>query len=408
MRLALVSAALLISLAACKRDEGPPSTAAIELIPADIQGIYGRTAEDAPGMVVSASGFEFGQMTLTIHEGKMEGDTVRVERATLAWAKLEPKTCTGTIARQGDRLLLSLYDSKNTEAKCESVLDAAWHRWEQLDGLPELLLGRYGALLIEPDGMRLDVDWLHAELKTTLIRELPGSNDERAEVLIADAQVTTAEPGEDPQTFTCSGTMILEEARLTTDFWVPLALVPEPGTPEAEDPARRAQHAANEDACDRWDGSATKYEVSLAQLPKQPIAFGPLKLDISQTQVVLDSPALRCEQELWRTESVETRPGWPGGERMTLGRAAPKHVSDDCKLKLRIWCEVQDGTEVAAIDPSAEPAEHVAACIDLTAHELCPHSITLRAISDTRYKVHIEPPSFNQIACVDPTGEFSI
>jgi hypothetical protein len=276
-----------------------------------------------------------------------------------------------------------------------------------------MIQGRYGSLLIEAKGMRLDLDWAHAQFEATTIRELPGSNDERVELLIADAKISDEDADGVHHEFECSGTMTLADGRLTTDFWVPARLVPTPGSEQANDPELAAQHSANEDACDNWDGAATKWEASLERLPNQPIASGPLSLSISADQVVLDSPDLRCEQALWRTESVDASGGWSGhgragGERMTLAKAAPARVSDDCKLKLRIWCEAQEGTGSASFDVDAEPAEHIAACMDFTQHELCPTAITVRAISDVRYKVSVEPVSFNAIACVDPTGEFSV
>jgi hypothetical protein len=408
--LVLVSAVHGVS--GCKSKDDSLSTEPLELIPAEIQGIYGRMVEDAPGMTVSGTGLTHGEMQLTIHQGKMEGSTVRIERATLQWTKLEPKTCNGTLSRQGDQLLMTLYDSNKDGDKCESILDAKWQRWEPLDKLPELIRGRYGALLVEEDGMRLDVEWVHAEMEVKTIRELPGSNDERAEVLITAAKVTTADFGEEPEIFECTGTMKLAEGRMDTDFWVPANLVPVPGSDEAKDPAQQAELAMNEDACDRWDGTAFKWDVSLERLPKQPIKFGELSIAITQQQVVLDSPHLRCEQELWRTETVDSQAGWQGvqvgGERMTLSRAEPKLVSDACKLKLRIWCELQMGGDPGDIDPASEPAEHISACIDEANRQLCPESITVRALSDTRYKVHVEPPNFNAIACVDPTGEFQL
>jgi hypothetical protein len=399
----------------CKPKDDTLSTDALELIPADIQGIYGRMVEDAPGMTVSATGLSHGEMQLTIHQGKMEGSTVRIERASLKWAKLdEPKTCNGTLSRQGDQLLMTLYDSNKDGDKCESMLDAKWLRWEPLDKLPELLRGRYGALLVEEHGMRLDVEGVRAEMRAETIRELPGSNDERAEVLITAAKVVgdAFDFNEPPETVECTGTIKLADGRMDTDFWVPAPLVPKPGSDEAKDPARQAKLAANEEHCDRWDGTAFKWDVSLDKLPKQPIKFGELSLAITQQQVVLDSPHLRCEQELWRTETVESQAGWAGvqvgGERMTLSRAEPKLVSDECKLKLRIWCELQMGGDPAAIDPASAPAEHIASCIADTQRQLCPESVTVRALSDVRYKVHVEPPDFNAIACVDPTGEFQL
>lgn len=410
--LLFTSACLVVAVAGCKPKDETLSTDPLELIPADIQGIYGRSPQDAPGMMVSATGLTLGEMQLTIHEGKMEGSTVRIERATLAWKKLEPKTCNGTLSRQGDQLLMTLYDSNKADAKCESTLDAKWLRWEPLDTLPELIRGRYGSLLVEPNGMRLDVEWVRAEMKVETIRELPGSNDERAELLITAAKVVSADFDEEPETFECTGTMTLAEGRMETDFWVPAPLIPAPGTPEAEDPVLKADLAANEEHCDRWDGTAFKWTASLDNLPKQPIKAGDASLSITQQQVVLDSPHLRCEQELWRTETVESHAGWDGvqvgGERMTLSRAEPKNLSDECKLKLRIWCERELGGDPAAIDPASAPAEHVASCIEDVRRGLCPEVITVREISDVRYKVHVEPQRFNELACVDVTPEFQI
>ncbi|MFV8754969.1 hypothetical protein ACNOYE_30845 [Nannocystaceae bacterium ST9] len=401
----------LLATTGCKQDEGPPSTDPIEIIPAEIQGIYGRTSEDAPGMVVSASGLEFKQMKLTIHAATMEGDTVRVERATLQWEKSEPKTCNGTIARQGDRLLLALFQGEAGE-HCESTLDAAWSRWELRESLPELVRGRYGNLLIEPDGMRLDIDWISTSMKAATIYELPGSNDERADLLIRDAKVVdqTGILGD----FECSGTMKLEDGKLTTEFWVPERLVPEIGSEQDKDEAVQAKLAENREACERWSGSATKWTVDLAKLPKAKISKGTpgkdeVALTIAEGQAILAAPDLRCEMPLWRTESVPSDAHWDpaaGGERMTLAKAEPKQIGDACKLKLRIWCERQIGNDVGSIDAKAEPGEEVGDCIEDQTRDLCPDEIHVRSVSDVRFKLGAGPDSFNEIACVDTTGDF--
>lgn len=397
----------LLGLLGCKKDEGPPSTDPIELIPADIQGIYGRTPEDAPGMQVTATGLEFDQMKLTIHAGAMEGDTVRVERATLAWQQAEPKTCSGTIARQGDRLLLSLYQVDGAKDRCESTLDATWSRWEPLDSLPELIRGRYGSLLIEPQGMRLDIDWVSTSMKAVTIYALPGSNDERADLLIRDAEFVdeTGVLGN----FECSGTMKLEDGRLTTNFWVPRRLVPEIGSEQDKDEAVQAKLTENREACERWNGSADKFIVDLAKLPKAEIAKAGVSLVIRDDKAVFESPDLGCELPLWRTESVPStayQDPAAGSELMTLGKAEPKHIGDACKLKLRIWCERQAGNDVASITAGSEPDEAVGDCIEDQTRDLCPDQIYVRAISDVRYKLGTGPESFNEIACVDTSGDF--
>jgi hypothetical protein len=402
-----VLAVALLASTACKSTEEEPSTEPLEIIPADIQGVYGRTAEDAPGMQVSATGLEFDQMKLTIHAGAMEGDTVRVERATLAWEKAEPKTCSGTIARQGDRLLLSLYQVDGAKDKCESTLDATWSRWELLDSLPELVRGRYGSLLIEPQGMRLDLDWVSTSMKAGNVYALPGSNDERADLLIRDAQFVdeTGVLGN----FECSGTMKLEEGNLTTNFWVPRRLVPEIGSEQDKDEAVQTKLTENREACERWNGSAQKWTVDLAKLPKTEIRKGDVSLSVSEGQAVFDSPDLRCELPVWRTESVPSDAPYDpaaGSELMTLGKAEPKRVGDGCKLKLRIWCERQAGNDVGSIQADAAPDEGVGDCIEDQTRDLCPDQIYVRSISDVRFKLGAGPDSFNEIACVDTSGDF--
>ena len=407
----IFAATLPISLGACTKSDEALSSAALDLIPADVHGVYGRTAEDAPGLKVTASGLEFRSMKMIIHEGKMEGSTVRVERATLAWEHLDPKTCTGTISRQGENLLLSLFDVNSPDAKCESILDTQWRHWVEVEALPELMQGRYGALLVEPRRMRFDIEWIHAELEVGTIWELPGTNDERAELLVNMAKISTEDDEGHETDYLCDGDLTLVEGELEWKFWIPATMVPAEGSDEAKDPELMAKVEVHREACERWKGAALKYEVNLEQLPKAPLSAGDVKLTVSPDKVVLDSPDLRCEQDLWETQTVENRAGWRGtqfgGERMALGRAVPSSISPDCKIKLRIFCEGEFGTNTADIDLDVDPDEAVAICLEQAEHNLCPEAITVREISNTRYKVNVEPMRFNQIACVDVTAEFS-
>jgi hypothetical protein len=402
----------LCSLAgfACKGKDEALSTEPLELIPADLHGVYGRTPQDAPGMTISPTGLEFDQMKLIIHAGKMEGDTVRVERATLQWQKLEPKTCTGTIARQGQRLLLDLYEVGGEQGKCDSMLDAEWFRWEPLAELPAQLHGRYDTgsdmmFSVSAERLRIDVGWLQADVTPTSIRTLPGSNDERVYLLIDESKISFEADGEKDES-TCAGTIELADGWLKTEFWLPRRFEPEPGSPEASDEAAQALLEQQRDACEAWIGRAEKFEVSMEGLPKALIKKGEVSLSITPEKVVLDSPALRCEQELWRTETVPTRYGVFGGQRMTLGKSEPTAVSDACKLNLRIWCERQEGN--AKVDAATPPSETVSECMKEAQHELCPATITVQAISDLRYKFAVEPFAFNEIACVDTTGDFAV
>ena len=410
----LCASALSLLVGGCNKKDKEPSTDPIELIPAEMHGVFGRSAEDAPGLKVSATGLEFRTMKLIIHEGKMEGSTVRIERATLAWEKLEPKTCNGTISRQGDHLLLSLFDANNPEAKCESILDAKWQLWTRVEAIPEMMQGRYGSLLVAEKSMKLDVGWLHSELEVGTIWQLPGTNDERTELLVDMAKVRAreSEGAEQGEAFMCDGTLTFAEDRLEAHFFLPPALEPAPGSDEAKDPELQAKLDANRTVCEDWQGADIKFTVNLEPLPKQPIAAGETKLTISEKEVVLASPDMTCTQELWKTETVDSRAGWNGaqfgGERMTLGKAEPSGVSEDCKLKIRIYCEGQSGVAPGDIKTEEAPNEYVAACMTETEHGLCPEAITVREISDTRYKVNVEPELFNVVACLDPTPEFVV
>jgi len=406
------STAVLLALAciACKDKNENLSTEPLELIPAELQGTYGRTPQDAPGMKVTATGLQFDQMQLVIHDGKLEGDTVRIERATLQWEKLEPKTCSGTIARQGARLLLDLYEVGGEKGKCEAVLEAEWSHWQPITALPALLHGRYDTgsdllFSVTADRLRLDIGWFKSDMQPTAMHQLPGTNDERAKVLVDEAKVSFESDGETFETV-CTGTIELADGWFTSEFWVPKRFELPVGSPEAEDPAAQEKLAQQRDACEGWHGRAQKFEISMDGLPKAPIQKGDVSLAITPEKVVLESPALRCEQELWRTETVPTRYGVFGGQRMTLGKAEPTAVSDACKLNLRIWCERQAGDN--KVDAATPPAEWVVECMKDQQHELCPASITVQAISDLRYKFAIEPFTFNEIACVDTTGDFTV
>ena len=60
------------------------------------------------------------------------------------------------------------------DIRCESVLDAEWSRWEQLEALPELVQGRYGPLLVGAHGMELDIEWITGEMTMARSARSPG------------------------------------------------------------------------------------------------------------------------------------------------------------------------------------------------------------------------------------------
>ena len=409
------SLGVALLLAACSKKDAEPSTDPLPLIPADIHGVYGRTAKDTPGLTVDATGLAFGELRLTIHAGQLEGDTVRVERATVHWAKLEPKTCTGTIARQGDRLLLSLYEVGGREEGCDSVLAAEWFRWTELDALPEPLRGRYNVLTVGEDQLRLELGWFAAELRTAKIFELPGSNDERVELLVDGVVVsdpvgegTDGEAAEGETETACAGTITLAEGWLESEFWVPAKF---DGERDSDDPLVRAAWVEHDRRCRDWKGRAQKFEIELDRLPKAPIANAETTLTVGPERVELASPDATCSQELWRTESIASGRGVAGGERLTLGKAEPTEVSSSCQSRMRLWCERDAGNvgpDGAGYDSTIPPSEEVVTCRDALLHELCPSTITISPVSDRRYTLAVEPMVFAEIGCIDTRGDFTV
>jgi hypothetical protein len=393
-----------LALLGCK-ENGEPSTEPLELIPAELHGVYGRTPQDTPGLTVNATGIEFGDLKFTIHEGKLEGDTVRIERATLQWQKLEPKTCSGTVSRQGDQLLFTLYEVGGGQKNCDSLLEAAWFAWEPLTELPAALQGRYNVLTIAANQLKVELGWFEATMRTDKIYRLHGSNDVRVELLVDDGKILAVQEDGTSVETTCTGTIKLDEGWLSTEFWVPKQFQPKP---DEADQAVLDKFAAHERTCTDWEGRAQKFVVDLARLPKAPISKDQTSLTIAKDKVVLASPDMRCEQELWQTESVSASYGILGGERMTLGNAEPTAVSKDCAIKQRIWCERDVGNETVGLDTASEPADNVQFCLDELERLMCPDTILVQPVSDIRSKLAIEPALIYEVGCLDLTGDFSL
>ena len=137
-----------IALGSLCEDPAPEPIA----IPAEVHGKYGRDASDLElgtiGMEIDGDAIRFSEMTITVTDGKMVGDTFQIGRAEVRWKKDEgeklPKECKGTLARQGARLLVSLF-KKDSDDPCESVLKGDWTEWEAVAEFPETMRGVYGS-----------------------------------------------------------------------------------------------------------------------------------------------------------------------------------------------------------------------------------------------------------------------
>jgi hypothetical protein len=142
--------ALLVPIALGSLCEEPAPQAIA--IPAEVHGTFGRDASDLElgtvGMEIDSDSIRFSEMTITVTDGKMVGDTFQIGRAEVRWKKDDgeklPKECKGTLARQGARLLLSLF-KKDSDDACESILKGDWTEWKSSPEFPEAMRGTYGS-----------------------------------------------------------------------------------------------------------------------------------------------------------------------------------------------------------------------------------------------------------------------
>ncbi len=292
-------------------------------IPESLRGAYGRQDTDAYfptlGLEVDVDTIRFSELTIKILAGKKVGsDTLQITEAELQWAKDDkpPRKCKGTIARQGSRLLLSLFKA-DSDAKCDSTLDGDWEAWAPVDAIPESMVGTYG--LRDPysggEGITVEGKQLRdgASGETIELEQIVMFESRPNHLVVRRSKVGSR---------TCRGHINLVEESLEGEL-------------------EKVDSGPSGSRCTKVGGH--RWSVDTRRLPKGPITNGKVTVEIEGETVKLrteDDQKLRCEQKIIRTatrnaaDSGRDRIPVMGGEVLTLHHAEPSSGASACAERL--------------------------------------------------------------------------
>ena len=365
----------------CKDEEPSP----IE-IPSEVRGMFGRNADDLShgtrGLEIDAESIRFSEMTMVVTGGKMVGDTFQIDRAEVRWKKDDPeklpKECKGTLARQDDRLLVTLF-KKDSDEPCESILKGDWTEWSRVTELPDWLHGTYGGSdPYDPEpGVSVDGKGIagHAEGDGTVVLTegfvFAGKQDQLF--------VTEAKYGETK----CKGSIALNKDELSVAL----------DTPEGVD-----------GFCPLYGG--VRWEVGKGKVPTGKITNGKVTAAFDGNTVTLtnqDTPAFTCKQQVVRTSPRSTTDKSRGdltvlsGQVLTLARAEPESGAVSCEQRMKnlLMQQCQDYGGVCDEASLGEIEVH------------CPTHIIVGDPSGPGRKVALLPNDVKTVACYDVTGTFS-
>lgn len=310
---------VLLAVTGCKTDG-----AATNAIPEALRGAYGRKASDAfvttLGLEVDVDTLRYSGMTIKILEGKaLSDDDFQVTLAELAWAKSDkkPRECKGTIAKQGNQLLITLFKTVGDD-KCDPNLNGEWKAWKPTKAFPEALRGTFGSkdpysreegTVVEEALLRRT--WGSADLELAEAVAFVGVEDE---LIVRDSAFGETR---------CRGTIHVEDDQLSGE----LEIIPDTEAADAYCPPLRGQ---------RWTVEANR-------LPQKTLANGSVRIEMKDGKVILsttDDQGLRCEQEVLRTSTRSVarsgRDGIPvmGGTVLLLDHAEPKAGASGCQERL--------------------------------------------------------------------------
>jgi hypothetical protein len=392
-------------LGGCGGDE-----AAVQ-IPEALRGAYGRSDEDAffdtLGLEVDVDTLRFSELRLTVKTGKVVGaDSLQVTEAQLTWAKDDkpPQNCKGTIARQGDRLLLSLFRMES-DSPCDSALAGEWSAWAPVTEIPAGLRGVYGRgdVYASAEGVRIDdkaITLAGAEAGLELVEGVAyeGRDDH---LVVRKAKYFDAE---------CRGSISVKEDALSGN----LVLIegsekPEPPPSDTDEEGQFDGWLGADGGCPVMSGA--RWTIDAKALPKAPVDNGKVKIEIRGETVMtstLDEQGLRCEQAILRTAerkmSESGRDGIPvmGGTVVVLTPAVPKSGGDGCVARLKNLaaneCESLLGMPC---DPSM-----LTGLADEEPIVQCPTHLVIGEPDSNGRKVAVLPPSVMNAVCFEMTGHF--
>lgn len=378
---------LLLASPACDRGASGP----VEL-PGVLRGTYGQRDEQAfhpiAGLQVDADALRFSELTIKIVAGEASGpDTFQVTRAEASWAKradVQPKVCRGSIARQGDHLLLKLFD-EGSDASCESALDGEWTAWRSEASIPEAFRGTYGADARSEDaaiGLRVG----ERRLEFT---------DGRDAIEVEELLVIAGEPDRALirrarfQGQPCQGTMQLKKDEMH------LELGPAAGAPEGF-------------VCPSGHGS--RWTVDAARLPKAPLVRGDARVEVSGERMVLRMPGdVRCEQTILRTaargvsEAMRDGIPVPGGTIFVLAPAAAQGGAAGCLARV----QGPDEEDCRRLNGGRSCSDEMLALTPPPSEVRCPTQVLISDPVEGGHKVVLMPSTQVTRTCLDTSGVFT-
>jgi hypothetical protein len=399
-----MSRALLISilvLCCCKGDEKAAP------IPDSIQGAYGRTDADAfyntLGLEVDVDSLRFSELRLKIVAGTVVGtDSYQINAAELSWAKddREPRKCKGTIARQGPRLLLSLF-REESDAPCDATLAGDWTAWAPVSEVPSGLHGAFGRgdVYASAEGVRIEpkaITLAGAQTSLDLVEGVAyeGRNDH---LIVRKATYNGR---------TCRGSISVTEDGLSGGF----TAVEDEAEPEPEGDPPRFGYLGDGEDCPVLVG--TRWSIDTAPLPAKPVTNGKVKVEIRGETVMTtttDEQGLRCEQAILRTATRRTadsgRDGIPvmGGTVVVLTPAMPSRGAEGCNARLQNLA----ATECEALMGMPCTEEMLASSGEDSPVVRCPTHLVIGDPSAQGRKIAALPPTVLNAVCFEMAGHFT-
>jgi hypothetical protein len=344
-------------------------------IPPEVHGTYGRDATDLElgtlGMEIDGEAIRFSEMTITVTDGKMVGDTFQISRAEVRWKKDEgeklPKECKGTLARQGARLLLTLF-KKDSDDACESVLKGDWTEWHTTAEFPEVIRGVYGSddpyTTDEPVEVRAtDVKLPYGEAPLVLKQAVQFA-DRETELIVREASVGG---------LACKGTLEVKDDVLS---------------------------AALGD-CPPLQGK--RWKVGASAVPEGTMSNGRATVTFSRDGVTITSEGgTKCTQKILRTGQRPTtdagrdRIPVPGGQVLLLSASAAEGGAA-CSARMKNLYQAECRERLGAPCPDDElPVTEVQ----------CPTHLVVGDASTKGRKMALLPDDLATVACFDMTGDF--
>lgn len=375
-----------VTLFGCGAAEDPNvSQTPIAVVPAEMQGLWGRDELDLPGLRVRETGYDYKELKVDITKGKVEGSDVVIERAETRWMKTMEKfsRCTGTIGIDGDRFFIRMF-AEGRDTACESIVEGRpWVRWKTIDALPESLSGTFGLIGVPfelgKDGVKPlpPPDTTEAPLPITFTK-LVADPESPDRVYVVDAKWGDREG--------LVGVVERSGEFVSGRMWSP------------DNPGETV-----------IDFSGETREVDFSALPggagggkfsnrKSTLTLTPNGKTVKVVLDTLGDGGVTCEYEVHDTETLpstqQVSAGVPmmGGVKLATQRSKPTRTGDGCMAKATAQCETG--------------FLYMQACEGEPTEELCPDTLYVKSDDGKSWKVAVTPQYHYELACLALDGEW--